>query len=52
MSLRGDVDIVVYKNSIKYKDNKERLDDFQKEEVLYSLIEYLPSKENLRVEQM
>jgi len=44
-----DVDIVIYKDSLKFKEKKQEMNAEQKEEVLNALIECLKQEENLTV---
>lgn len=50
MSFTGNVDLVVFKDTVKRKDNSEMVTGELKDEVLMSLLDYLKNKENLRVE--
>lgn len=50
MSFTGNVDLVVFKDTVKRKDNSEMVTGELKDEVLMSLLDYLKNKEHLRVE--
>jgi hypothetical protein len=50
MSFSKDIDIVLFKESIRLKDRNESLSETQKKEILDHLLDYLKNKEHLRVE--
>ena len=50
MSFTGNVDLVVFKDTVKRKDNSEMVTGELKDEVLMSLLDYLKNREHLRVE--
>jgi hypothetical protein len=49
MAFSYDLDIVIYKESIKLKAGNRKISAEHMEEVLHSLIEYLEKEEHLKV---
>lgn len=45
-----DFDIVIYTDSIQFKDTKASITEAKKKEILDYLIDYLVKRENLRIE--
>lgn len=49
MSFSKDIDIVIFKESIQFKDTNEGLTEDKKKEILAYLLDYLMNKEKLRI---
>jgi len=50
MSFSKDIDIVIFKESVRLKDRNESVSEIVKKEVLDHLLDYLKNKEKLKVE--
>jgi|GEM_PF-2089419 hypothetical protein len=49
MSFTNDIDIVIFKDTIRFKDTKDNITEASKKEILDYLVDYLIKKEKLRI---
>jgi len=49
MSFNNDIDIVIFKDTIRFKDTKDNITEASKKEILDYLVDYLIKKEKLRI---
>jgi hypothetical protein len=50
MSFNTDIDIVIFRDSVRLKDTDEVLTESEKKEILHYLLNYLMKEEKLRIE--